>query len=81
MGKVATVMKIFAKEGVSPEALLPKIKAVAGCNDARVEEYVFGAKIIRAAFVCEDSEGKDYEEIVQKVDGVENVQVDDVTLV
>ncbi len=81
MGKVVTVMKVFASEGASFDELLARVRAVPGCNDARIEDYVFGAKIIKAAFMCEDSEGKDFEEIVQKVEGVENVQVDEVTLV
>lgn len=79
--KVVTLMKIFPEEGTDPETLAQEVKKVQGCSEARVEEYVFGAKIVNAAFMCDDSAGKDFEELVAKIPGVSNVQVDSVTLV
>jgi translation elongation factor EF-1beta len=81
MGKVMTVLKVFAAEGVTPEQLLEKVKAVEGCNSAKIADYVFGMKMVQASFVCDDSSGKDYEEIVRNLDGVEGVQIDEVGLV
>jgi len=81
MGKVVTVMKIFPLEGEELHALLAKVKAVEGCVKAEIIDFVFGAKVIQASFACEDSAGKDYEEIVRTVKGVSEVQVDEVGLV
>ena len=81
MGKVLTVMKVFPLEGHDLNALLESVKAVEGCNKAEVIEYVFGAKVIQASFLCEDSSGKDFEEIVRKVEGVSEVQVEECGLI
>ncbi|HII39365.1 TPA: hypothetical protein HA318_05175 [Candidatus Micrarchaeota archaeon] len=81
MGKVMTVMKVFPQEETDLNALLEAVKAVKGCNSARIEDFVFGAKIIKASFICEDKEGVDYEEVVKKVQGVSEVQVDEVGLI
>jgi translation elongation factor EF-1beta len=76
-----TVMKIYPEEKADTAKLLEAIYKVKGCASARVEEFAYGIKIIRAGFVCEDSEGTDFEEMVKKVPGVSEVQVDDVTLI
>ena len=81
MGKVMTVMKVFPEEGQAPEQLAQKVKEIKGCNKAEVVEYVFGAKVVQASFVCEDKEGTDYEELVKKVPGVSEVQVEEVGLI
>lgn len=81
MGKVVTVMKVFPKEGENLEELLASVKNVGGCVKAEVIDFVFGTKIIQASFSCEDSEGKDFEEIVRQVQGVNEVQVEEVGLV
>jgi translation elongation factor EF-1beta len=82
MGKVLTRLKVFAEEGFDVEQLRTNVSKVEGCNSAKVEEYVFGAKIVVASFVCEDRESKDFEEIVRaQVKGVSEVQVDEVGLV
>ncbi len=81
MGKVLTVMKVFQEEGVDPQALVDKLKAVKGYNSAKVEDYVFGAKIVQASFVCEDGEAVDFEELVRGVEGVSEVQVEEVGLI
>ena len=81
MGKVLCVMKVFPEEGVVVEALLEKVKKVDGCNTAKVIDYVFGMKVIQASFLTEDGSGRDFEEEVSKVEGVSNVQVEEVGLV
>lgn len=81
MGKVLTRLKVFPEEGADLNALLERVKGIAECNSAKIEDYVYGVKIIVASFVCEDSEAKDFEEIVRGVEGVSEVQVEEVGLV
>ncbi len=82
MGKVLTRLNVFAEEGFDVEQLRENVSKVAGCNSAKVEDYVFGVKIVVASFVCEDKESKDFEEIVRaQVKGVSEVQIDEVGLV
>ena len=81
MGKVLTRMKVFPEEETNLEALLAKIKAIEGNNTAKIEEYVFGAKIIIASFVCDDKSAVDFEERVRSVEGVSEVQVEEVGLI
>ena len=81
MGKVLTRMKVFPEEGTNLDALLAKIKAIDGNNTAKIEDYVFGAKIIIASFVCDDKSAVDFEERVRAVEGVSEVQVEEVGLI
>jgi len=74
-------MKVFPEENANLEALLAKVKAIDGNNTAKIEEYVFGAKIIIASFVCEDKAAVDFEERVRAVPGVSEVQVEEVGLI
>ncbi len=81
MGKVMVVMKVFPDEGATPESVLEKVKGVDGINKADVIDYVFGAKVIQASFITEDGSGRDFEEEVKALDGVSNVQVEEVGLI
>ncbi len=81
MGKVLTVMKVFPLEGFDVEKLRENVANVKGCNSSKVIDYVFGTKVVQASFVGEDSEAVDYEEIAKKVEGVSEVQVEEVGLV
>lgn len=81
MGRVLTVMKIYPAENIEAEALLSKIFKIEGCVSAKAEEFAFGIKIIKAGFVCEDKTPIDFESIVKKIEGVGEIQVDDVTLI
>lgn len=81
MGKVITAMKVFPLEEFDLNKLVANVKAVEGCNKAEVIDYVFGAKVIQASFICEDSSGKDFEEIVRNVEGVSEVQVEECGLI
>ncbi len=80
MGKVLTRLKVFPKEGEELEALRERVSKVEGCNTSKIEDFVFGTKIIIASFICNDGENKDYEEIVKQVKGVSEVQVEEVGL-
>ncbi len=81
MGKVLTRIKIFPNEGVDAAALAERVKTINGCNSSKVEDYVFGVKIVVASFVCEDSEGRDFEEEAKRVEGVSEVQVEECGLI
>ena len=81
MGKVLTSMRVFQDDGVDQNALIDKLKSLNGFNTAKLEDYVFGTKVIRASFVCEDGEAVDFEELVRGVEGVSEVQVDEVGLI
>ena len=81
MGKVLTVMKVFPEEGVKLEELQAAILKVEGCNTCKIIDFVFGSKVIQASFVCEDAKSVDFEEIVRKVAGVNEVQVEEVGLI
>ncbi len=81
MGKVLTRIKIFPNEGVDAAQLAERVKAINGCNSSKVEDYVFGVKIVVASFVCEDSEGRDFEEEAKQVEGVSEVQVEECGLI
>ncbi len=81
MGKVLTRLKIFPKEDADLNELLERVKRVPGNNSAKIEDYVFGVKIIVASFVCEDSEARDFEEETRQLEGVSEVQVEEVGLI
>ena len=80
MGKVISVLKVYPEENFKPEELKANLEKVEGFRNAAIEDFAFGMKIVKASFVCEDSEGKDYEEIVKKVPGVSEVQIEEVGL-
>ena len=81
MGKVICVMKVFPEEGQDLDELLSRVQKVDGCNTAKIIEYVFGAKVIQASFITEDGSGRDFEAEVQAIQGVSNVQVEEVGLI
>lgn len=81
MGQVLIVMRVFPKEGHDAAKLAQAVKQVPGCNSSNVEDYVFGTKIVKASFVCQDGENRDFEAEVKDVPGVSEVQVDEVGLV
>ena len=81
MGKVLCVMKVFPEDESDLGGLLDRVKKVDGCNSAKIIDYVFGAKVIQASFVTEDGSGRDFETEVSQIQGVSNVQVEEVGLV
>ncbi|OIO26351.1 hypothetical protein AUJ14_02020 [Candidatus Micrarchaeota archaeon CG1_02_55_22] len=80
MGEVILVMKVFPQEGADPAAVLERVKGVAGFTKGGVEDFVFGTKIVRASFKCMDGDNRDFEEDVKKLEGVSEVQVEEVGL-
>lgn len=76
-----TRLKIFPKEDVDLNELLERVKRIPGNNSAKIVDYVFGVKIIVASFVCEDSEAHDFEDETRKLEGVSEVQVEEVGLI
>ncbi len=81
MGKVLTAMRVFPEEGQDLPQLIEKLKTLKGFNTAKIEDYVFGVKIIKASFVCEDGENMDFEQMVKDTAGVSEVNVDEVGLI
>ena len=81
MGKVLTVLRISPLEDVDVNSLATTISKISGCNSSKVEDFVFGAKIVKASFICEDKEPVDFEALVSQVEGVDNVQVEECGLV
>ena len=81
MGKVLTAMRVFPEEGQDLNMLIEKLKALKGFNTAKIEDYVFGTKIIKASFVYEDGENMDFEQMARDVEGVSEVNVDEVGLI
>ena len=81
MGKVLTVLRISGEDGQDLNQLVESLKLVKGFNTAKIEDFVFGAKIIKASFICEDGESVDFEELVKTVPGVSEVTVEEVGLI
>ncbi|MFH1779794.1 MAG: hypothetical protein ABH803_01455 [Candidatus Micrarchaeota archaeon] len=81
MGTVLCVMKVFPEEQEQIDEVLARVKLVAGCNTAKIIDYVFGSKVIQASFVTEDGSGRDFEEEVAALEGVSNVNVEEVGLI
>lgn len=81
MGRVLCVMKVFPEEQDGIDAVLERVKKVDGCNTAKIIDYVFGSKVIQATFITEDGSGRDFEAEVAAVEGVSNVNVDEVGLI
>jgi len=80
MGKVISVIKVYAEEGVDIEALSKDISKLPECNNVKIVEIAFGAKAIMASFVCEDAQMKDFEELVRTVKGVSETQFEEAGL-
>ena len=75
------VMKVFPEEEQNLEELLQRVLKVEGCNTAKIIDYVFGAKVIQASFITEDGSGRDFESEIAALQGVSNVQVEEVGLI
>jgi translation elongation factor EF-1beta len=81
MGKVMVVMKVFPQEDATLERVLENVTSVDGINKAEIIDFVFGTKVIQASFITEDGSGRDFEEEVKALQGVSNVQVEEVGLI
>lgn len=81
MGKVLTVLRVSPVEGVNASDLAKEIVKLEGCNSSKVEDFVFGVKVVRASFICEDSKPVDFEAQVSQIKEVDNVQVEECGLI
>jgi len=81
MGRVLTLLKVYADEGFTNEQVIEKLKEVKGFNTVKEEPVAFGIKCILASFVCDDKEGTDYEAMVEEIEGVGSVNVEECGLV
>ncbi len=81
MGKVLTLLRVSSEEGQNLNELLEKLKQVSGYNTGKIEDYVFGSKIIKISYVCEDKDAVDFESVVSQVPGVGEVNVEEVGLI
>lgn len=81
MGNVTIVARIFVDDPAQLPTLKEKI-AEKGMRvaDARIEEVGFGVKFLRVLIVMPDAEGGDVEDKLRRIQGVSQVQIDDVSL-
>ncbi len=81
MGSVATVFKVYPEPG-SEDAAKKEIEAKLKPKGIQVEEIAFGIKVIKVLFVHDDKEGStELEEKLRKVKGINEVEVEDETLI
>jgi len=84
MGDVAIALKIMPK---SPEVDLEKIKeeisSKVKVQDSKIEPLAFGLNVLKVMIVRPDTGGgtDDLENMVKEIEGVENVEVENVTLI
>lgn len=81
MGKVLTLLTVVPEEQDKIEKMLEELKKISGYNSGKIEDYVFGTKAIKVSFICDDSEARDFEEEISKIQGVSSVSVEEVGLV
>ncbi len=81
MGKVLTLLRVSGAEGQDLNELVETLKTVKGYNTAKIEDYVFGTKVIKASFICEDKDAVDFESVVSQLPGIGEVNVEEVGLI
>ena len=81
MGKVLTLLTVVPEEQNKIEKMLEELKKISGYNSGKIEDYVFGTKAIKVSFICDDSEARDFEEEISKIQGVSSVSVEEVGLI
>ncbi|MCL5011375.1 MAG: hypothetical protein M1594_00570 [Candidatus Marsarchaeota archaeon] len=81
MGKVLTLLTVVPEEQNKIEKMLEELKKISGYNSGKIEDYVFGTKAIKVSFTCDDSEARDFEEEISKIQGVSSVSVEEVGLI
>ncbi len=80
MGKVLTLLTVVPEEQDKIEKMLEELRKISGYNSGKIEDYVFGTKAIKVSFICDDSEARDFEEEISKIQGVSSVSVEEVGL-
>ncbi len=79
MGNVATLFKVYVEAGME-DSVSNGIKAM-NPKSIQMEEIGFGIKVIKVMFVHTDEEGSTpYEEKLKAVKGVNEVEVEEQTL-
>jgi len=88
MGKVAVSMRVMpTSEEVNIDEMLKSIKILIkgeySLGNSQVEEVAFGLKAIRLIIVMDDKEGlmDNIENEIRKIDGVSEVEVEEVSLI
>jgi len=86
MGDVAVHVRIMPEStDVDMNAVLEKVKEILGdkLKNAEIKPFVFGLKVVEAIFVVPDEEGVLDQEVekLSKINGIQNVEVLEVSLV
>ena len=81
MGNVAVTAKIYPSDPSKIEEVKAAVAKIGKLADAKIEDVGFGIKVLRVMLIVPDSEGGDMEEKLGAVEGVSQVQVEEVTLV
>ncbi len=81
MGDVAVIFKVYA-EGGQEEKVSEEIKRGLNPKSISLEEIGFGIKVIKVFFVHDDSTGSsEIEEKIRKIGGVNEVEVEQESLI
>ena len=82
MGKVAVLVKIFPTDMEHYDAIKENLRKNLSVGRIDDEAVAFGFNCMKVVFIFEDKEGSgDLEERLKKVDGVSEVQIEDVGLI
>jgi len=82
MGNVLISIKVMPTSAeIDLEAIVKKIKENVQIQDYKIEEMAFGLKALKILVMTPDKGGTDeIEGLINEIDGVESVEVEDVTL-
>ncbi|MEM3791643.1 MAG: hypothetical protein QXL16_02865 [Candidatus Micrarchaeaceae archaeon] len=81
MGDVATLFKIYF-DPEKEERVKEKIKEEINPKDIKLEDVAFGIKVMKVLVVHKDEEGSaKYEEKIRGIEGVNEVEVEEETLI
>lgn len=82
MGNVLVSIKIMPTSAeIDLEVIVKKIKENVQIQDYKIEEMAFGLKSLKILVITPDAGGTDeIEGLINEIDGVESVEVEDVTL-
>ncbi len=82
MGKVAMLIKVFPADMKHYEAIKENISKNYPVGRIDEEPVAFGFKCLKVVFVLDDKEGgSELEEKLKQIEGVSEVQVEDVGLI
>ena len=82
MGKVAMLVKIFPVDMQYYDSIKENLRKNFSVGRMDDEPVAFGFKCLKVVFIFDDEEGSgDLEENLKKIEGVSEVQVEDVGLI